>query len=177
VVVEEVERELGSAAVYNLEVEEYHTYFVGSEEWGFSVWAHNACQGLPGANAPEGEALATRAKDLYRGLTYREKASCTIGVTRVNIDGQSVEVASMNGLARQSAVQKIRAVVERGGGIFEQAPGSGHPDTHLYERFSGYEGFQAIGISHWRGPCPELCRPFFRRRSFPNVYWDDTYVP
>jgi len=28
--------------VYNLRVADFHTYFVGSEEWGFSVWAHNA---------------------------------------------------------------------------------------------------------------------------------------
>ena len=27
--------------VYNLRVAEYHTYFVASREWGFSVWAHN----------------------------------------------------------------------------------------------------------------------------------------
>src|SRR5262249_55972263 len=27
--------------VYNLRVSKYHTYFVGCEEWGFSVWAHN----------------------------------------------------------------------------------------------------------------------------------------
>ena len=30
------------ATVYNLRVCDYHTYFVGSREWGFSVWAHNA---------------------------------------------------------------------------------------------------------------------------------------
>ena len=29
--------------LYNLRVAEYHTYFVGGEDWGFSVWAHNAC--------------------------------------------------------------------------------------------------------------------------------------
>jgi hypothetical protein len=29
-------------SVYNLSVGDYHTYFVGSREWGFSVWAHNA---------------------------------------------------------------------------------------------------------------------------------------
>ena len=29
--------------VYNLRIAEYHTYFVGGESWGFSVWAHNAC--------------------------------------------------------------------------------------------------------------------------------------
>jgi hypothetical protein len=28
--------------VYNLEIEDDHTYFVGCDEWGFSVWAHNA---------------------------------------------------------------------------------------------------------------------------------------
>lgn len=27
--------------VYNLRIEEYHTYFVGSPTWGFSVWSHN----------------------------------------------------------------------------------------------------------------------------------------
>jgi RHS repeat-associated protein len=31
------------APVYNMRVEEYHTYFVGSAEWGFSVWVHNTC--------------------------------------------------------------------------------------------------------------------------------------
>ncbi len=35
------------APVYNLRVEGYHTYFVGSDAWGFSVWAHNACN-VPG---------------------------------------------------------------------------------------------------------------------------------
>ncbi|MCI0560692.1 MAG: hypothetical protein MN733_19580, partial [Nitrososphaera sp.] len=28
--------------LYNLQVEDHHTYFVGCDEWGFSVWAHNA---------------------------------------------------------------------------------------------------------------------------------------
>jgi hypothetical protein len=31
--------------VYNSTVEDYHTYFVGSEGSGFSVWAHNTCDG------------------------------------------------------------------------------------------------------------------------------------
>jgi hypothetical protein len=31
------------ATVYNLRVSNHHTYFVGRDEWGFSVWAHNAC--------------------------------------------------------------------------------------------------------------------------------------
>jgi hypothetical protein len=31
--------------VYNLRVADFHTYFVGCEEWGWSVWAHNAIYG------------------------------------------------------------------------------------------------------------------------------------
>lgn len=31
------------AAVYNLRVADYHTFFVGGDGWGFSVWAHNTC--------------------------------------------------------------------------------------------------------------------------------------
>ena len=33
------------SVVYNLRISEYHTYFVGGSDWGFSVWAHNACVG------------------------------------------------------------------------------------------------------------------------------------
>ncbi len=40
--VEAVEGPGESAPVYNLEVEDDHTYFVGGPAWGFSVWAHNA---------------------------------------------------------------------------------------------------------------------------------------
>jgi hypothetical protein len=29
--------------VYNFRVADYHTYFVGSPEWGFSIWVHNTC--------------------------------------------------------------------------------------------------------------------------------------
>ena len=31
------------ATVYNLRVADFHTYFIGAEGWGFSVWAHNTC--------------------------------------------------------------------------------------------------------------------------------------
>jgi len=29
--------------VYNLSVQDHHTYFAGSREWGYGVWAHNTC--------------------------------------------------------------------------------------------------------------------------------------
>jgi hypothetical protein len=43
IAVERIEKTEKSATVYNLRVGDYHTYFVGSSEWSFSVWAHNTC--------------------------------------------------------------------------------------------------------------------------------------
>ncbi len=40
-VVEEVYDTGEYETVYNLRVADYHTYFVGGNDWGFSVWAHN----------------------------------------------------------------------------------------------------------------------------------------
>ncbi len=42
-VVESVTQDEEMTIVYNLRVAGFHTYFVGCDEWGFSVWAHNTC--------------------------------------------------------------------------------------------------------------------------------------
>jgi hypothetical protein len=42
ILVERVAETREVATVYNVRVADYHTYFVGCGEWGFSVWAHNA---------------------------------------------------------------------------------------------------------------------------------------
>ena len=44
--VEEVVDNGEESVVYNLRVSEYHTYFVGADDWGFTVWAHNLCDAL-----------------------------------------------------------------------------------------------------------------------------------
>jgi len=49
--VEGVEDTGRDEAVFNFRVGDFHTYFVGCDEWGFSVWAHNICMyhyGIPG---------------------------------------------------------------------------------------------------------------------------------
>jgi hypothetical protein len=43
--VKEVENTGVWETVYNLRVADFHTYFVGKPEWGFSVWAHNSYSG------------------------------------------------------------------------------------------------------------------------------------
>jgi intein/homing endonuclease len=46
VAVEEVFDTNEYETVYNVRIADFHTYFIGTEEWTFSVWAHNAnvCQ-------------------------------------------------------------------------------------------------------------------------------------
>jgi len=53
-------------AVYNCRVAEYHTYFVGDDEWGFSLWAHNSCGPGGGATRPTGY---TRMQDYIPELS------------------------------------------------------------------------------------------------------------
>jgi hypothetical protein len=40
--VEEVEATGEAETVYNLRIADFHTYFVGSLAWGFSIWTHNS---------------------------------------------------------------------------------------------------------------------------------------
>jgi hypothetical protein len=58
--VDSVEGPTAPAPVYNIEVEEYHTYWVGTPLWGFAIWSHNA--GVCGPNAPSNSPLWTPAK-------------------------------------------------------------------------------------------------------------------
>ncbi|WP_157469452.1 polymorphic toxin-type HINT domain-containing protein [Gemmata sp. SH-PL17] len=59
------------STVHNLRVADYHTYFVGKEEWGFSVWSHNSCDdlrsALSDANLPKEVKTAIR-KQLVQDL-------------------------------------------------------------------------------------------------------------
>src|SRR5262249_8149112 len=50
--------------VYNLRIADFHTYFVGSEEWSFSVWAHNSYVGWE-ATLAEADVSGSAAKDKY----------------------------------------------------------------------------------------------------------------
>jgi len=164
--------------VYNLRVADHHTYFVGTEEWGFSVWAHNAYQSLPGADASFttlGHTLARRAKDLYRQVAVKRAVS--LAVTTVMIDGQMKEAVAINGGAPALDVQRIAAIVASAGGIFiHPANREVHAEEALYELYHNTPGFTAIGVSHWKGPCDTRCIPYFNGVNFHNIWWDDSFV-
>jgi hypothetical protein len=64
--------------VYNCVVEDYHTYFVGSAEWGFAVWAHNTCQGRD----EEGKFLSKNAGETAPGRAFEEDALAAAGLKK-----------------------------------------------------------------------------------------------
>jgi hypothetical protein len=76
--------------VYNLEVEEDHTYFVGCAEWGWSVWAHNDCHHI-----------VSKYLNLGRGWTqaWSEKAQ---------------KILRKAGVGIESALNKVNLAVHKG---------------------------------------------------------------
>jgi hypothetical protein len=40
--IEDAGKTRGPVPAYNMQVSEFHTYFVGRPEWGFAIWAHNS---------------------------------------------------------------------------------------------------------------------------------------
>jgi hypothetical protein len=60
--VDAVEKTRRIETVYNCEVEDFHTYFVGGPDWTFSVWAHNASTEAYGGNHGELKASKKRGR-------------------------------------------------------------------------------------------------------------------
>jgi hypothetical protein len=81
--------------VYNLEVEDDHTYFVGEESWGFAVWAHNAYAKRMSGSAKAAKARqyaddvkAGRATDWGNLTPKQQRAIKEYAVNKGMIDGK-----------------------------------------------------------------------------------------
>jgi hypothetical protein len=78
--------------VYNLRVAEYHTYFVGDEDWPFAVWAHNDYSGVarvvaadPAVQRPSG-VTAEGFPDYLKGISAFERLGQPAGVRGMTED-------------------------------------------------------------------------------------------
>jgi len=69
-VVENIRPTPRSVPVYNLRIADWHTYFVGSEEWGFSVWAHNTGECTP--------ARPNKLKPIIEGISKPGRFNATV---------------------------------------------------------------------------------------------------
>jgi hypothetical protein len=107
--------------VFNLRVADYHTYFVGCQEWGFSVWAHNACTLQPGELKSLGAEYARR---LNAQAAAARRAGRT-GPLTVSLEGGGWdEIANLRsgrykGLLSKEDKAAIRAYAESTKGLLD----------------------------------------------------------
>jgi hypothetical protein len=95
--------------VYNFSIADYHTYFVGCHEWGFSVWAHNIdCghvadflrrNGVPTATADHaGVAEITAALNRGDNAAVRAALRNHFGIQPGRVDGVNRSSELLSGL-------------------------------------------------------------------------------
>ncbi len=164
------------ATVYNFRIANWHTYFVGTEEWGFSVWAHNICLGLADeATAEQGNLFAARAAELWGRLPEPARYGATVGVTQT-AEGEFIALyANLGNGERQftygqltDALSALRT--ENPDSVVIWVTGQEHAEMAL---FNVAPEAPAIGVSNIYGPCPEICGNYFSQPAidYYNFYW------
>ena len=74
------------ATVYNFEVEDAHTYFVGGEDWGFDVWVHNADAYIPIGQDVNGRWRDAKGRFAAKPVISRQKQDGHILGTKAQIN-------------------------------------------------------------------------------------------
>jgi hypothetical protein len=131
--------------VYNCRVADWHTYFVGCDEWGFDVWAHNACVGIN----PVTDGYSTAAPMANRlGVLLRNRALTHRIVHNVS-PGRNVAVV----LYRRDGKLYTRAFVSQGAG--PNSHHSTHPETIGLRqlRREGISSRDIVAVYTDRAPC------------------------
>src|SRR5262249_53065075 len=95
------------ATGHNLRGADYHTYFVGCSEWGFSVWAHNLCgpEDIRRASGKTGLTDEQLAKAVEH-LNNRSTRKAMQELERLGVDVNNVEVRKL--LAQNSRYADAR---------------------------------------------------------------------
>ena len=103
--------------VYNLRVEEDHTYFVGRGEWGFSVWVHNTYTARLSADKVTWEIVDDAGNVVARGVKSEFDANAII-----NSYSEPIEIVIYKSKNPQSAKH------------IEDAQTAGHPKELTLDR-------------------------------------------
>jgi hypothetical protein len=112
--------------LYNLRVADHHTYFVGSREWGFSVWAHNACVYQAVDDSGQVRYVGVANRGISRTLTERltQAEARQVGLKAKVIPG-TLKFSDTEAEAVEQALIKYygRQGVEPGGVLLNVRPG------------------------------------------------------
>lgn len=154
--VEEVTTEQTSQEMYNLTVDEAHTFYVGEGQW----LVHN-CNWLGAGDAPAwGKELAETADNIYVKLSKDVKSTSTLGFTQIG--DQSLVTITGKPSFHQQALDELESLVRGADIIFIPNPDRVHAERLLYEQYGNVTNFRGIGISHVHGPCYESCKLFLK---------------
>jgi hypothetical protein len=168
------EERRGGVAVYNLQVEEAHTYFVlAGGATADPVWVHNASypDADPGT-AAQGERFTSLAQGWWDTLPQGKRYGSTIAVSEVDgvpIVSLYANVGTGQKQFSQFEIDQFVASVEDAGAVAIHTSGATHAEVALYNQ---YPGAPAIGISNPYGPC-NGCTVYFSKRGYSNLYWPD----
>jgi RHS repeat-associated protein len=136
------------ATVYNLRVSEFSTYFVGSREWGFSVWAHNTCTlaieayegGFALRNTVTRELVQAGNSNTILRFTNRQEAVNWVFRNGVTAPTHTV-LPVLNAAAEAEILNALPQYVRGAGGIADNAHGvlavTVRGETRLYRIGSG----------------------------------------
>jgi hypothetical protein len=159
VVVEEVLDTGEYATVYNVRVAEYHTYFVGTREWGFSVWAHNQCQ-------PRDVTKATRETAPTAKL---DKATAKRVAAAMNANDRALAVELLSARGNGIGAKKAGKIVDA---LFTEM--QEHPRTYETYIKTAPDGSVYIGRASGRGTPRENIA---RREAGGHDWTDRGYGP
>jgi hypothetical protein len=156
--------------VYNFRVAEFHTYFVGCAEWGFTVWAHNEY-------GRQLEGASRQGTLMQRAWEYRQ----SIGRATGNAGHYKFNVAVVR---YQTATGQVRTRAFRSGtqlpdGSWTYSGGSRNHSEQRMIRWLERNGFTAndvLSVYSERSPCGG-CSPALRDFGISrnNVYYAVPY--
>jgi hypothetical protein len=120
--------------VYNLWIADYHTYFVGSREWGFSVWAHNACiYNVIDPSTGKTVYVGVANRGLTKTLPQRLRAAFKkTGIQGKVIPGTENISPSLAEAGEKAIIKKLgRAGIDDGGILINVRPGVNVNPTNI----------------------------------------------
>jgi len=128
--------------VVNLEIEDCHTYFVGGEDWGFSVWAHNAKCGsadiLDDGSAQVTITLSKKDWSVKEQLLINNKYS--VANTRIKAGLEKAEVGAGVPYSSYKSKKFVRDTMAPGDSVREtKVPTGKQVDEYVSRQFGGQQ--------------------------------------
>jgi len=159
--------------VYNLTVDEAHTYFVGDGAW----LVHNSCN--PKDQLDTGKELSRKAREVMNVATRMNGGDYPNIVVAASVDSNNRVVFTIGSEYKSDIQDWTRWLSAKGHNVqlpsnFDNiSPGNGrtHAEQLMYE-YLGKPEKAVMGVNTPQGPCVDHCRLFFTNHNV-TIVWQD----